>query len=213
LRRNLVKNFRPQAGFSRPVYLPNNNFNGDMKMQTTATMTTNQIREKFSTLLVQVEGLTVHKTGVIQDYPIGGTNRGKCALQVETNKRGWRTLKTTTNKHGRWCKPHASTYRSVGQCFVVSGDIVEKDFAWLSIDGEGGITLTAANHECTEVFARPFSSYWVRRKAEVSYGTHYEADAPEVIEAWDEWISGLQAIGRMLSQKLASVPAEELAEV
>ena len=176
-------------------------------------MTANQIREKFGTLLVQLEGLTVHKTGVIEDYPIGGTNRGKCALQVETNKRGWRTLKTTTNKHGRWCKPHASTYRTFGECYVVSGDMVEKDFAWLSISTANGIILTAANYEHAKVFARPFSSSWIRHKAEVSYGTHYEADAPEVIEAWLEWTSGLQAVGRMMAQKLASVPAAELAEV
>ena len=47
------------------------------------------------------------------DWPLGGTRRGTCTFQVETNARGSRTLRTTTGK------PKASTYSD--KCCVVDG--------------------------------------------------------------------------------------------
>src|SRR5271166_3752556 len=47
----------------------------------------------------------------IDDYPIGRRERGKCRLQVERAAgKGFRTVRTTTNKFGRWCAPKKSTY-------------------------------------------------------------------------------------------------------
>ncbi len=54
------------------------------------------------------------------DWPIGGKNRGQCKFEVEVNARGERVLKSTTNKHGSWCKPKATTYAK--KCAIVDGD-------------------------------------------------------------------------------------------
>lgn len=57
----------------------------------------------------------------INDYPIGGSNRGQCKFEIEHNpKRGYRIVRTTTNKHGQWCKPKTSTYG--GRAVIVSGE-------------------------------------------------------------------------------------------
>ena len=178
---------------------------------TTCKMNETQIREAFDELIMTLEKMEVHETGITEDYPIGGANRGKCALQVETNKNGWRTVKTTTNKNGRWCNPKKSTYTDKGSCFVVSGPVVEKEFAWLTIM-RGGVMLSDAVHNYTDLLKSPFSSDYVRQLAEVSYGTHYEADSPEVLDAWVEWANGLQTVNRMMKAKLdAAKLAKELA--
>ena len=180
-------------------------------MKTTTTMDEKKIREAFDGLITTLETVDVHEVGIIGDYPIGGANRGKCALQVETNKNGWRTVKTTTSKNGRWCSPKKSTYRTRGSCFVASGPVVDKEFGWLSV-GIDGVMLSDAVHNYTYLLKSPFSANCVRHKAEVSYGTPYEADDPEVLAAWLEWTTGLQTASRMMKAKLDAVKiAKELA--
>jgi hypothetical protein len=50
-------------------------------------------------------------TADFSDWPIGGSNRGQCKFAVEDGgKRGKRVSRTTTDKHGRWCKPKYTTY-------------------------------------------------------------------------------------------------------
>lgn len=57
----------------------------------------------------------------INDWPIGGGNRGICKFEVEDGgKKGKRIVRTTTDKHGRWCKPKKDTY-AAAVC-VVDGD-------------------------------------------------------------------------------------------
>lgn len=47
----------------------------------------------------------------IDDYPIGGSNRGACRFEVEFDKKkGYRTVRVTQNKFGTWCKPKKDTY-------------------------------------------------------------------------------------------------------
>ncbi len=54
------------------------------------------------------------------DWPIGGSARGNCRFSVESNNKGERVSRTTTDKNGRWCKPKYTTY---GQKYViVDGD-------------------------------------------------------------------------------------------
>lgn len=51
------------------------------------------------------------KVAEFSDWPIGGSNRGQCKFAVEDGgKRGERVSRTTTDKHGRWCKPKYTTY-------------------------------------------------------------------------------------------------------
>jgi hypothetical protein len=56
----------------------------------------------------------------------------ECRLQVErAANKGYRTMRTTTNKAGRWCKPHKSTYSN--SLIVVARDWdTEHQHAWLS---------------------------------------------------------------------------------
>lgn len=45
------------------------------------------------------------------DWPIGGSNRGKCKFYVEDGgKKGRRVARETTNKNGQWCRPKYTTY-------------------------------------------------------------------------------------------------------
>lgn len=53
------------------------------------------------------------------DWPIGGSLRGKCVFQVHRDKRGYRIERRTTNKNGQWCKPKFTTYS--GQAAIVDG--------------------------------------------------------------------------------------------
>ena len=54
------------------------------------------------------------KLAVIEDYPIGGSKRGRCTFEVESNGKGERCLRTTSGR------PKADTYaRAV---VIVDGD-------------------------------------------------------------------------------------------
>jgi len=54
------------------------------------------------------------------DWPIGGSNRGKCVFWVESKKGQCRIGRKTTNKHGEWCKPKYTIYG--GPCAIVDGN-------------------------------------------------------------------------------------------
>ena len=175
-------------------------------MTTTTKKTADEIHAMFAEEIPKLDAIEVHIQGVIEDYPIGGSNRGKCRLYVESNKRGWRTLKQTTDKRGRWCNPKASTYSETGGCYVVSGDVVDRDFQWMTVTIDG-VSLVSATYVQTELVPSPFSSNYVRREA--SHGI--PADAPDVIAAWDEWISGIKAVKRMMDAKFQQTQMDQLA--
>jgi hypothetical protein len=70
-----------------------------------------EIRATFARVREQLAGIDLCLDATIDDYPIGRRERGKCRLQVERAAgKGYRTVRTTTNKFGRWCKPKKSTY-------------------------------------------------------------------------------------------------------
>lgn len=55
------------------------------------------------------------------DWPIGGNRRGMCVFKVEDGgKRGWRVLRQTTNKDGRWNKPKYNVFGD--RAAIVDGD-------------------------------------------------------------------------------------------
>lgn len=57
----------------------------------------------------------------LSDWPIGGSNRGECRFEVEhDSKRGFRVRRSTTNRHGVWCKPKYTTYASA--MVIVDGE-------------------------------------------------------------------------------------------
>ena len=106
--------------------------------------THDEIRTTFTSVrdLIQRNHLCLDAT--IDDYPIGRRERGKCRLQVERAAgKGYRTVRTTTNKFGRRCAPKKSTYRN--GVYVVIRDYDEgNQVVWLSAGNPaaqyGGIT-------------------------------------------------------------------------
>lgn len=62
-------------------------------------------------------------TAEFDDWPIGGSNRGKCRFTVEAKVKNrmnvFRFTRTTTNKAGAWCKPKVKTYG--GPAAIVDG--------------------------------------------------------------------------------------------
>ncbi len=90
------------------------------------------IHATFSELRDQIARSNLCLDATIGDYPIGRRERGKCRLQVErAQNKGYRTVRTTTNKHGRWCAPKKSTY-SNSLIVVVRDWDEEHQHAWLS---------------------------------------------------------------------------------
>ena len=75
--------------------------------------TVKEIRAKFAEVRGVIAKSDLCLDATIDDYPIGRRERGKCRLQVERAAgKGYRTVRTTTNKFGRWCAPKKSTYRN-----------------------------------------------------------------------------------------------------
>jgi hypothetical protein len=68
--------------------------------------TSDEIRATFEAVRHKIASMDLCLDATIDDYPIGRRDRGKCRLQVERAAgKGYRTVRTTTNKFGRWCAP------------------------------------------------------------------------------------------------------------
>lgn len=158
-------------------------------------LTPDQIRAALSKAIEFINGLNIVPEFTIEDYPIGSRCRGLCKLEVEAKKgHGFRTKRTTTNKHGRWCKPKCSTYRD-DMIFVVAGDGMQRESAWLTL-GRFSIWLTYANGDCESVVKGP-CDWSPPRRERVPYTLtingvqgekqYHEPDPPELIAAWDAW--------------------------
>jgi hypothetical protein len=90
-----------------------------------------QIRSTFASVRDLIERNHLCLDATIDDYPIGRRERGKCRLQVErTAAKGYRTVRTTTNKFGRWCAPKKSTYHNSVTAVVRDYD-EEYQVVWL----------------------------------------------------------------------------------
>ena len=94
--------------------------------------THDEIRTTFAEVRDRIEQSNLCLDATIDDYPIGRRERGKCRLQVERRQgKGYRTVRTTTNKYGRWCAPKKSTYSNSVIVVVREWDD-EHQHAWLS---------------------------------------------------------------------------------
>ena len=95
--------------------------------------THDEIRATFASVRDLIERNHLCLDATIDDYPIGRRERGKCRLQVErASGKGYRTVRTTTNKFGRWCAPKKSTYRNSVTVVVRDYD-EEHQVVWLSV--------------------------------------------------------------------------------
>lgn len=127
-----------------------------MSTVTKSIPTPDEVRAQIAEAAEHMADLTYLKEYTIGDYPIGRRERGECRLSFEFHpKKGFRTVRETTNKWGKWCAPNKSTYRDLPHgLLVVTGGITPKEAAWLSI-GTHGASLYDANGDCLNLAAAP----------------------------------------------------------
>jgi hypothetical protein len=189
--------------------------------------TIDEIRAKFAEVRQTIQAYELCLDATIDDYPIGRRERGKCRLQVErANGKGYRTVRTTTNKHGRWCAPKKSTY-SNNVIVVVNHVDDEHQCAWLCCGhpagqwGETHVYLQYANgasaslaqcwrsdaprrqdHHYSMSTAKPILLTELKDGKEPEYGEeeHHvlKADPPEEVAAWDVWAEELKTVRELL---------------
>ncbi len=165
-------------------------------------MTPAEYREKGEQVRKIITSYNLCLDATIEDYPIGRRDRGKCRLQVERAKgKGYRTVRTTTNKQGHWCQPKKSTFRP-GVIAVVTGLGGDRDIRWLGV-GMSSVYLSDASGTADTLIKAPF--YCQPRREDHRYtmaitsgfpgATTIEtkecvdkADPPELCDAYDAWI-------------------------
>lgn len=172
-----------------------------------------EIREKFKEVMADMEQLTVRVAAIIPDYPIGGSSRGQCKLSVDYEpKKGVRSVKQTTNKHGRWCAPKKSVYRGGGM-YVVEGPMVENRYEWLNITNDG-IYFQAANGDHRWYLKTPLSGHVTTVRRVWTIGGEervFEPDPLDVVDAWEAWMDGIITLDKMMKQKMKAARADEAA--
>lgn len=162
----------------------------------------------------EINSLTMVPEYIIDNYPIGGNDyRGRCRLAVDFKRgHGWRTNKTTTNKHGLWCKPKASVYQD-SPIVVVTGVTWKEGTttaAWLKMDQRIGPYLQMANYDNRMLCEPP--CYFRPQRADRRYtvsvngaqGTEktLNADNPLLCDAWERWFDEYK---RLVKKVLAFV--------
>jgi hypothetical protein len=194
----------------------------------TKVPTHDEIRATFSAVRHKIGCMNLCLDATIDDYPIGRRERGKCRLQVErTAGKGYRTVRTTTNKFGRWCAPKKSTYRN--SVYVVVRDYDdEHQVVWLAVGnpaaqwGGAHVTIQYANGEGLSLTkcwrndaprreAHTYTTTWTKSTLRITGGgvetgepteeketTTLEADSPEECDAWDVWVEELKTVRELL---------------
>jgi hypothetical protein len=213
------------------LFIPNQ---GEEPMDYDRNQTAATMRSEMEECLAKIGSMMFMAEGIIDDYPIGRQLRGKCKLSVEYKKgKGFRTVKQTTDKNGRWCKPKTSTYCN-HPISVVRHD---GQLGWLNIGGAlvsitwangDHATLAQANlphaprlqeHTYTTVSHEPISLTDLmagKKPAVRQEKTHtLPADPPEVIECWNAWLDGrrkaIQLVTGALEQLKAGLQGGEVA--
>jgi hypothetical protein len=140
----------------------------------------------------------------IDDYPIGGNRRGACKMGVESKPNcGIRSVKTTTNKHGKWCAPKCSTYRDgrTTKMFVMTSHPEVERAVWVTVsmsggnNSGGGVYLCDATNNTKRIAGCPFPSVPSRCALAYKDGEHgLPASAKKEIEAYDAWALGLSRL-------------------
>jgi hypothetical protein len=185
-----------------------------------------EIRATFADVRHMIAGMDLCLGATIDDYPIGRRERGKCRLQVECAAgKGYRTVRTTTNKFGRWCKPKKSTFSN--HVIVVASNVDEQhQHCWFSVGSGGGfkgahVCLRYANgdglalvkcwrydpprrqdHHYSSQTSNPMSILDIADGKVPQYEEPQQpvlkADSPEECDAWDVWIEELKSVRDLL---------------
>jgi len=166
-----------------------------------------EVRQSFAALRSNLARHRIVPVHVIESYPIGRRDRGLCRLEVEYKPgKGYRRIKTTTDKQGRWCAPKRSVWDGFPN-YVIVGDLeMERTAAWLLI-APFRIAYLYPNNQAVVLLANP-NSYGgkprrepetvVFRKVALTFGTAPQhesreemvmpADPPELCDAYDAWL-------------------------
>jgi hypothetical protein len=127
-------------------------------------------------------------------------------------------VRTTTDKFGRWCKPHKSQYSDA--CVVVLDDYDEdRKAVWLKVDPRYGVFVQHADYSGFALVKVNFCStpsrverrctWTTTRLAIIGAGVEPEVpprqevsidppDLPELCDAYDAWMDEYRAIRRQL---------------
>ena len=195
--------------------------------------THDEIRATFASVRDRIASSNLCLDATIDDYPIGRRERGKCRLQVEqANGKGYRTVRTTTNKFGRWCAPKKSTY-SNSVIVVVRDWDAEHQHVWLccgnpraqyggahvSVQYANGAGVALAKCWRNDAPRREDVHYTVRSTkplalTEIMNGASPEAaeetkhvlkaDSAEEVAAWDVWVEELTTVRQLLLEVWAA---------
>ncbi len=89
------------------------------------------------------------KQAAFDDWPLGGSRRGRCEFEVEENKRGQRVLRRTEGRNGNFCKPKKTTY---ARAFVIVD--CDNGKTYLLADNQSHITIWQSDcqHTSASVF-------------------------------------------------------------
>jgi hypothetical protein len=138
---------------------------------------------------------------------------------VERKKgHGYRLVRTTTDKYGRWCKPHKSQYSDA--CIVVIDDYDEdRKAVWLKVDPRYGVFVQHAGYSGFALAKVDFCSTlsrverrytWTRTKLAITRDgveaeepprqevSVYPPDPSELRDAYDAWMEEYRAMRRQL---------------
>ena len=167
-----------------------------------------QIVEQIQLISSVYENFQYSDELIINNYPIGGRNRGRCKLGIEyAHGHGTRLIRTTENAHGDWNQPHYSNYQKVNVLLAVDvrnliapikGTIFKKaerrsitgmEFTkgkpftgWISSSKSGGIYLRAANYDCFILVEAPSSTF----------PAHQDTNVPSAAELlWDAYVDAM----------------------
>jgi hypothetical protein len=194
--------------------------------------TPDEIRATFSGVRHKIGCMDLCLDATIDDYPIGRHERGKCRLQVERAAgTGYRSIRTTTNKFGRWCAPKKSTYTNNVTVVVANLD-EEHQHAWLSVGSGGGfegahVCLRYANgdglalakcwrydpprrkdHHYSSQTSKSMSILDIADGKLPEYEEPqphvFKADSLEECDAWDVWVEELKSVQELLRNAWAA---------
>lgn len=170
-----------------------------------------EVRDDLAKAGAKILAMKLSLSATIADYPIGGNHRGQCRLEVERKKgKGYRPVKTTTNRSGQWCKPHKGVYRDGPMC-VCDCSYGDERSCWVSVS-ERGVWLEYANGDKKALAEAPHYCRPNREDQHYTLESHdmltnqlvdskkycTPADPPEVCDAYDAWLEGLKEIRRLV---------------
>jgi hypothetical protein len=165
-----------------------------------------ELRQSFVELRANLARHQIVPVHTIESYPIGRRDRGQCRLEVEYKPgKGFRRIKTTTDKQGQWCNPKKSIWDGYPN-YVITGELeMGRTAAWLQVSPQR-IAFMFPNNQTAVLLCSPSPFGKPRREAEtvvfrkvtLTFGPGPQkesrdevvmpADPPELCDAYDAWI-------------------------